>query len=303
MRVGFIGLGQMGANMAARVLQGGHEILVHDLDKSRSVGLLAAGAAWVDRPSACAAGADIVITSLPGPKQCEQVLRGADGLLLGIEPGAIWLEMTTNRPQLVVDLAAEMKSRGASTLEAPVTGAVDGARKGKLTIFAGGDVDILLRATPVLETMGRVIPCGPIGTGNVTKLVTNLLWFIHATALGEALVLGKKAGVELGTLWEAIKSSVGDSFVARHDAPSIFAGHYDPSFSLDLCVKDLTLTMEIAEGAGVQIELGQLVKNRFEHACKQFGGSSAELLVVKLLEDATAVNLRLAGDWPKHWEA
>jgi 3-hydroxyisobutyrate dehydrogenase len=303
MRVGFIGLGHMGGNMAARVLQGGHEVVVHDLDKSRAAGLLAAGATWRDRPAACAAGADMVITSLPGPKQCGQVLRGVDGVLAGIEPGAIWVDMTTNRSQLVRDLAAEMTGRGAATLEAPVTGAVDGARKGKLTIFVGGDVDTLARATPVLETMGRIISCGPLGTGNVTKLVTNLLWFTHAIALGEALILGKKAGVELGTLWEAIKSSVGDSFVARHDAPSIFAGHYDPSFSLDLCVKDLTLTMEIAESAGVRIELGQLVKERFEQARRQFGGTSAELLVVKLLEDEAGTDLRLVGNWPKHWEA
>jgi 3-hydroxyisobutyrate dehydrogenase len=303
MRVGFVGLGHMGENMAARVLAGGHDVAVHDLDRSRSAGLMAAGATWSDHPAACAAGAEIVITSLPGPSQCEQVVRGSNGVLSGIGRGAIWVDMTTNRGQLVCKLASEMKARGAATLEAPVTGAVDGARKGKLTIFVGGESDVLAHANPVLETMGRVIVCGPLGTGNVTKLVTNLLWFTHATALGEALVLGKKAGVELGVLWEAIKSSVADSFVARHDAPSIFAGHYDPSFSLDLCVKDLALIMEIAKSANVPIELGQLVKDRFERARQEFGGASAELLVVKLLEDEAGTDLRLAGSWPKHWEA
>jgi 3-hydroxyisobutyrate dehydrogenase len=117
---------------------------------------------------------------------------------------------------------------GAALLDAPVTGAVDGARRAQLTLFVGGEGARIGASRAMLKAMGRVIHCGPLGTGLVVKVVTNMLWFIHAAALGEGLVLGVKGGVATETLWEAIKSSVGDSFVARHDAPSILAGHYGP---------------------------------------------------------------------------
>ena len=160
--------------------------------------------------------------------------------LQNLKHGAIWVDLTTNRKELVLELSKQAPT-GVSVLDSPVTGAVDGARNGKLTLFVGGDKQSLDRVKPILENLGLVIYCGPLGTGNVVKLVTNQLWFIAAAAIGEGFATGIANGVELGTLWGAIKESVGDSFVARHDAPSIFAGHYDPSFSLELCLKDLGL--------------------------------------------------------------
>ena len=136
---------------------------------------------------------------------------------------SLWVDLTTNRNTLVHELAAEAPA-GVTVCDSPVTGAVDGARHGRLTLFIGGGTNDVARARPILEHLGAVIHCGERGTGNAVKLVTNQLWFIHAAALGEGFALGMANGVELGTLWEAIKNSVGDSFVARHDAPSIFAG-------------------------------------------------------------------------------
>jgi len=187
-------------------------------------------------------------------------------------------------------------------LEAPVTGAVDGARLGKLTFFVGGDTDVIERVRPYFEIMGKLIVCGPIGTGNVVKLITNQIWFINAAAIGEGLVLGKKAGIDLAVVWEAMKNSVGDTFVARHDAPSIFSGDYDPSFSLALCCKDLRLLKELGEELETQMDMTLLARDKFEEAKETFGGDAAELHVCKLVEDASNTDLRLDGDWTKHWE-
>jgi 3-hydroxyisobutyrate dehydrogenase-like beta-hydroxyacid dehydrogenase len=151
--------------------------------------------------------------------------------------------------------------------------------------------------------MGRVIRCGQLGTGNVVKLVTNYLWFAHAAVLGEGLLLGKQAGVSLEVLWDAIKRSVGDSFVARHDAPSIFAGHYDPSFPLALCLKDLALCEDIARRHGVPTPVGTVVADRFHKAAASYGEDSGELHVAKLLEDAAGADLRMDGNFTPHWEA
>jgi 3-hydroxyisobutyrate dehydrogenase len=144
---------------------------------------------------------------------------------------------------------------------------------------------------------------GAFGAGTVTKLVTNQLWFIHAAAVGEALVLGKACDVDPLKLWTAMKSSVADSFVCRHDVPSIFAGHYDPSFSLDLCCKDLALIVELAESKGTHSDLTKLSRSKFELARMKYGGSAGELHVCKLIEEAANLNLRVFGDWPDHRKA
>lgn len=297
--IGFIGLGTMGGAMALRLRRAGYPLLVCDRDAAKTEPLKAAGARVAATPADCAAGCEVLITSLPGPPQCEAVMATAGPAL---QPGALWIDTTTNRRALVLSLAEGLARRGIATVEAPVTGAVDGARQGRLTLFVGGQEKAVARAEPLFAHLGRVIRCGALGGGNPVKLVTNLLWFVHAAVLGEGLLLGKLAGVELGTVWQAIKDSVGDSFVARHDAPSIFAGHYDPSFSLDLCLKDLGLTLELAGELGLPLPLGQAAEARYAAAKAQYGGGAGELHVARLLEDAAGSDLRLAGDWTPHWE-
>ena len=191
---------------------------------------------------------------------------------------------------------------GVDVVDSPVTGAVDGARNGRLTLFIGGADAPVARATAIIEELGTVIACGELGTGNVVKLVTNQLWFVAAAALGEGFAVGMSHGVELPTLYRAITESVGDSFVARHDGPSIFAGHYDPSFSVDLCLKDLGLLHELQSDVATPLLLTDAARAAFQDAGERYGGDVGELHVAKRLEDDTGLSFRMDGDWTPPWE-
>ncbi len=302
MRIGFIGLGTMGGAASRHLMRGGHQLSVCDLQRERANDHVAAGATWAATPREAADGAEIVFTMVFGPKQIEQVMRGQDGLLSALKPGQIWVDMTTNRPDLARELASEVKVLGAQAIDAPVSGAVDGASTGNMPQFAGGDEATVERVRAVMELMGPLYYMGPNGTGSVTKLASNQLWAIHATAMGEALVMAVKSGVELPRAWEAVKIGASASWCLHHDAPSIFAGHYDPSFSLDLCQKDLELIVEACDGAGTEAPVTRLVRDRFLMARETYGGDKGELHVVKLEEDAADVLLRMDGDWIPHWE-
>lgn len=290
--------------MATNLVKAGYSVTVFDLNPERMTALVGEGAKGADNVSGLVQSADVIITSLPGPKQVKSLVEGEEGLLSQLQQSSIWIDMTTSDPEFVRELEGQVKVKGASMLDAPVTGAVDGARKGELVYFVGGDRTTFEDCLPLLEVMGRkIFHCGAIGTGNVVKLVTNQLWFINAAAIGEGLLLGVRGGVDALTLWEAIKSSVGNSFVAEHDVPSIFAGHYDPSFTLDLCIKDLNLIDGLGRSLQVPIRLTQRAHEIFEDARVAYGGSSGELHVAKLLEEATGTSLRVEGNWVAPWEA
>ncbi len=300
MRIGYIGLGSMGGPMARNLAKAGVDITVYDLDAAKIEVAVAAGAKAAASGAAVAAASDILFTSLPEPRH---VAATVPPLIDVMPEGSVWVDLTTDDLHLVRQIAEQAAARGVAVLEAPVTGAVDGARLGRLTFFVGGDAALVERVRPYFEIMGTPIACGALGTGNVTKLITNQIWFVNAIATGEALVLGKKAGVDPLVVWDALKHSVGDTWVVRHDVPSIFAGHYDPSFTLDLCCKDLRLLDEIGEATGTTMDMTRLARAKFEAARSEFGGSSAELLVVKQIEDASGTDLRVAGDWVPPWEA
>jgi 3-hydroxyisobutyrate dehydrogenase-like beta-hydroxyacid dehydrogenase len=290
----------MGAAMARNLVGAGHDLVVYDLEPDRIEAVVRDGARAANSGQELAGEVEVLFTSLPGPRQSAAAMPGLIGAL---RRGAIWVDMTTNDRELLLELARRAGRRDVAVLDAPVTGAVDGARRGQLTIFVGGSEQVIERVRPFLEVMGQIIVCGALGAGNVVKLVTNQIWFINAAAIGEGLVVGKKAGVDLLVLWDAIKRSVGDTFVARHDVPSIFAGHYDPSFTLDLCCKDLGLIEALSQATQTQIPMTACAKDRFEAARKAYGGDQAELLVCKLIEDASGVDLRVDGDWPNHSQA
>lgn len=299
--IGFVGLGNMGGPMAKRLVAAGFDVHVFDIDQAALDEAVAGGATAVPDAASAARVADLFFTSLPRPDHVESVMVDS-GALAELKPGSLWADLTTNRKEFVAELA-ERAPDGVAVVDSPVTGAVDGARNGALTLFAGGADDDLDRVVPVLENLGRVIRCGPLGTGNVTKLVTNQLWFIHAAALGEGFALGMANGVKIDVLWDAIKDSVADSFVAHHDAPSIFAGHYDPSFSLDLCMKDLGLTMELASNVGTDLPMTERANETFARAAERYGTDVGELHVAKRIEDDAELSFRLEGDWLPHWEA
>lgn len=299
MKIGFIGLGNMGQPMALNLVKAGFDVTVFDLAPDRLAPAAAAGAAVAASGEAAAASADVLFTSLPEPRHSRAAMPT---LIEAMRPGSIWVDLTTNDRQLVLELAARAQARGVDTLESPVTGAVDGARLGKLTLFVGGEAAVIEQARPALEALGKLIACGPIGNGNVVKLITNQIWFVNAALIGEALALGKKNGVDLLVLWEALKNSVGDSFVVRHDVPSILAGHYDPSFSLALCCKDLRLIAALGDASGTQLDMTRAAQAKFELARQTYGDAAAELLVAKLVEEASDVSLQVDGHWTKHWE-
>ncbi|ESX71675.1 hydroxyacid oxidoreductase [Mesorhizobium sp. LSHC414A00] len=299
--MGFVGLGNMGGPMCLRLLAAGHSVIAFDLNRDALDKVVAGGAKAASSARECAAGAQIFLTSLPRPDHVETVMAGENGALQNLELGSIWIDLTTNRKDLLIRLAAEAPE-GVSVVDAPVTGAVDGARNGRLTLFVGGDNASFGRVEPVLKNLGMVIHCGMLGTGNVVKLVTNQLWFIAAAAIGEGFATGIANGVELGTLWGAIQNSVGDSFVVRHDAPSIFAGHYDPSFSLELCLKDLRLIQELNRNVRAAMPMTTAAEGAFALAASRYGAGAAELHIAKRIEDDAGLSMRLQGDWIPHWE-
>ncbi|MFK0008925.1 NAD(P)-dependent oxidoreductase [Paenarthrobacter sp. NPDC090520] len=297
--IGFIGLGNMGGPMCHRLAEAGYEVHAFDLDNTKLDEAVAHGAHAASSAADAASKADILLTSLPRPDHVEACLRGG-GVLKALRPGSIWVDLTTNRKELVAELAAEAPE-AVTVVDSPVTGAVDGARNGRLTLFAGGADADLQRVAPILGTLGTVISCGELGTGNVVKLVTNQLWFIHAAAIGEGFALGMQHGVALDVLYSAIRQSVGDSFVASHDAPSIFAGHYDPSFTLNLCLKDLGLIGELQD-ALPELPMTDAARYAFARATERYGSDAAELHVAKHIEDDAGLSFRLDGEWTPPWE-
>ncbi len=302
MKVGFIGLGNMGGAAARNIQRAGYDLVVHDIRKDAAEKLVDQGASWADTPAETINQADIVVTMVFGPKQIEQVVRGEHGLLSGDCRHKVWIDSTTSSPMLMRELAAEFEQAGGLPVDAPVTGSVDAAIRGDMIMFVGGTDAAIANALPILEVMGEIRRVGQYGNGYVAKLVNNQLWKIHAAAIGEAMVTAKKAGLEPDVWWAAMKGGAADSFVMQHDVPSIFAGHYDPSFRLALCLKDLGLIDELVKQMGTRSELTQATYARFREAAERYGDNAGEMTVCRLIEDDAGVELRVEGDWLPPWE-
>ncbi len=292
-KIFFIGVGNMGNPMAVNLVKAGYEVSVFDVARTKADNLVALGAKWVDSIAAGASQADVVMASLPGPVQVRDVMLGEHGVLAHVKAGTTVIDTSTSAVELVRELVALAQTKQVDFLEAPVTNAVDMAALGRLSIFVGGDAACFEKHKPIFEVIGeKIFHVGQPGNGATIKLLTNLLWFVSAAAIGEGLMLGAKAGIPLHTVWEAIKSSAGNSWVAEHDVPSIFAGHYDPSFSLALCCKDLGLINDIAKSQGYELPMGGMAQSLFQQAMKTYGPDAAELHVVKLLEERVGHMLR-----------
>ena len=291
--ISFIGVGNMGQPMAKNLLKAGYQLTVYDLDVTKCETLKTLGAQVAKNMVDAAKDADVLMLSLPGPTQVSQVMLGESGALSQMRPGTCVIDTTTSSVALVQQLVTTASSLQIDYLEAPVTNAVDFAALGRLSIFVGGAKEAYEKHLPIFKVVGeKIFHVGKAGNGATVKLLTNLLWFASAATIGEALMLGAKADIPLPTVWEAIKSSAGNSWVAEHDVPSIFAGHYDPSFSLALCCKDLGLINDIARTQGYELPMGSYVHSLFEKAMSVYGESAAELHVVRLLEDKVGHYLR-----------
>jgi 3-hydroxyisobutyrate dehydrogenase-like beta-hydroxyacid dehydrogenase len=291
--IGFIGVGNMGNPMAANLIKAGYPISVFDRDAHKAKNLVALGASLAPSIVELGKHSQVVICSLPGPAQVKEVMFGEEGLISAMKSGTTIIDTSTSSVELAQELTKLLEQKNVGFLEAPVTNAVDFAALGKLSIFVAGKQSDFDRHKPIFEILGeKIFYVGKPGNGATIKLLTNLLWFTHAAVIGEALMLGAKADIPLEIVAQAIQSSAGNSWVAQHDIPSIFAGHYDPSFSLALCCKDLDLVNQIARSQGFNLTMGQFVQKLFEEAKATYGESAAELHVVKLLEDKVGTYLR-----------
>lgn len=289
----FIGCGNLGGHLAGHLARAGFAVTAHDRDGSAEGLLREAGAAWAGSVAEAAAGADVLVTCLPSPAASEAVLDEALPLLA---PGATWIEVSTLGREDILRLAARAAEAGVETLECPVTGGVHLAARGEITVLAGGPEALVARHLPVLEAMGaRVIHLGPLGAASVIKVITNMLAFIHLLADGEALMLARRAGVDLGRAWEAIAASSGTSFVHETEGQLVLNGSYDVAFTMDLALKDLGFAMDFGREFGVPLALAALTEQTFRQGHAAYGGQAQSTEIVRLLEDALGTDLRAPG--------
>jgi 3-hydroxyisobutyrate dehydrogenase len=295
-RLGFVGLGNLGRHLAASLLRAGFPLTVHDLRAEAAEPLVAAGAVRADSPRAVAEASDAVFTCLPTPAAVADVVAGSMGLLEGLRRGGTWIESSTNDGHEVQRLAALAAAVGVHCLEAPVTGGVHLAATGEITVLVGGDAEVYAAHAPVFAAIGgKVFHVGPLGSASTIKVITNLLAFVHVVAVGEALMLARRAELDLAQSFEVIRASSGTSFVHETESQVILNGSYDIGTTIDVACKDLTLALELGREHGVPLELGELVERSFVRARERYGGQAWSTMVVKLLEDDLGVDLRAPG--------
>jgi 3-hydroxyisobutyrate dehydrogenase len=258
MRVGFIGLGTMGASIALNAIKGGFALTVHDVRKAAGEPHVKAGATWADTVEDAGRDADVVLTSLPGPKEVQAV---AQGLIQVMRPGTVWFDLSTNSPTVVRELHAKFAQKQVSVLDAPVSGGPSGAKSGKMALWVGGDEAQFERCRAVLDAVGdQVIYIGAIGAGSVAKLVHNCAGYAMQLALVELFTMGVKAGVEPLPLWAAIRQgALGRKRTFDRIGDQFLQGKFDPpNFALALAHKDVTLATELAREIGVPMRLASL---------------------------------------------
>jgi 3-hydroxyisobutyrate dehydrogenase len=296
MKVGFIGLGNVGGKLAGSLLRNGYDLTVRDLDRELAQSFLDKGAQWADSPKELAEKVDLVITCLPSPAACSQVMEGEDGLIHGLTEGKIWLEMSTTDDAEVKRLGALVESTGALAMDCPVSGGCHRAATGNISIFAGGARAAFERVLPVLSTLGRrVLHTGEIGSASVLKVMTNYLATTNLCSLAEALIVCKKAGLDLGTTYEAIRISSGNSFVHETESQLMLNGSRNVNFTMDLVIKDVGLFDTLAQQLGVQLEISPLVLDIFKDGQARYGAREWSTNIVKRLEEACDVEVRAPG--------
>ena len=299
MKVGFIGLGTMGASMASNLQKGGHELVVNDVRREAAAPHLAAGAVWADTPCQVAEAAHVVFTSLPGPVEVEAVAIGPNGLIEGMRPGGALFDLSTNSPTLVRRLEAIFKDKGFHVLDAPVSGGPKGAKSGKLALWVGGDRQVYDRYKPVLDAIGdQPYYVGPIGAGSVAKLVHNCAGYAMQTAFAEVFTMGVKAGVDPLTLWKAVRQGAGGrrrTFDGLAD--QFLPGTFDPpAFALKLAHKDVSLATALAREVGVPMRLANLTLEELTEALNRGWAQRDSRVAMLLQEERAGVQIAVPAD-------
>ncbi len=293
MHYGYIGLGNLGINCAGCLRKAGLDVTATDLNKSLAEPIQSLGCNWADDAISVAKVADHVITCLPSPAVTAKVL---DEILPHMKSGAHWIEMSTLGRDDVLEMAQKASAHGVRMMELPVTGGVHLAAQGKITMLAGGDKDMFDLHLPAMQAMGdQVFHMGPLGSAAIIKVITNMLAFIHLKACGEALMLAKRGGLNLGQAWHAIKASSGNSFVHETEGALVLNGSYDIGFNMDLVLKDLGFAMEFGKEFEVPLDLASATRQSYVAARAAYGGTAESPMVVKLLEDLLQTDLRAEG--------
>ncbi len=296
MKVGFIGLGNVGGKLAGSVLRNGFELYVRDLDKNIAQPFLDKGAHWADSPKAMAEEVDVVITCLPSPAASAAVMEADDGILAGLSKGKIWAEMSTTDEAEVKRLGEKVAALGAEPVDCPVSGGCHRAATGNISIFAGCERDTFDRLLPLLTAMGRrILHTGPLGSASVLKVLTNYLATANLITLSEALVTAKAAGMDLGTTYEAIRISSGNSFVHETESQVILNGSRDINFTMDLVSKDIGIFQAIAERAGVPLEISPQLIEIFKDGEERYGPREWSPNIIRRLEEATGLDITAPG--------
>jgi 3-hydroxyisobutyrate dehydrogenase len=296
LRVGFIGLGNVGGQLAGNLLRHGVALTVRDLDEQRVAAFTARGARSAATPRALAESVDLIITCLPSPVISAAVLEAPDGVIAGLTPGKVWLEMSTTDQAEARRLAARVEQQGASAMDCPVSGGCHRAATGNIAIFAGGPRATFERVLPVLAILGqRILHTGPVGSASALKVLTNYLCTVHLVALCEALTVAKVAGLDLNTAYEAIRISSGNSFVHETESQVILNGSRDINFTMDLVIKDVGLFDTMARELEVPLELSPLVLEIFRDGVRRYGPREFSPNIIRRLEEPLGVQVLAKG--------
>ena len=296
MKIGFIGLGNVGGKLARSLLRNKFDLTVRDLDAKLTKEFSNLGASVADTPKELAQNVDLIITCLPSPDVCSQVMESENGVLKGLSKNKIWLEMSTTDSTEVKRIGNLVKTTGAIPLDCPVSGGCHRAATGNIAILVGGEKNAFKKILPVLSAMGnKILHTGELGSASILKVITNYLASVNLVSIGEALTVAKKSGMDLKIAYEAIKISSGNSFVHETESQVILNGSYNISFTMDLVLKDMGLFNDLSIKNNIPLELSPLVLKIFKDGQKKYGSRAWSSMVVKRLEDACNINLRAEG--------
>ena len=292
MKVGFIGLGNAGGKLAGSLIRNGYDLTVRDLNKEFVNKLVERGANRGRSPKEMAEHCDVMITCLPSPKVCSEVMESKDGVLAGLSKGKIWLEMSTTDEAEIRRIGALVDAVGALPIDCPVSGGCHRADTGNISIFAGCKREAFELALPILTTMGRrVLHTGDLGTASKLKVMTNYLATVNLTSIVEALTTMKALGMDMNVTYEAIKASSGNSFVHETESQVILNGSRDISFTMDLVSKDIGIFNELARRRGLDLEIAPLIVDIFKDGEKRYGPREFSPNIIKRLEERANVEV------------
>ena len=296
MKVGFIGLGNVGGKLAASLLRNKFDLTVRDVDGNLTKSFENKGAKVVSNAKELAQNVDLIITCLPSPEICAEVMEGENGILDGLSENKIWLEMSTTDEAEVKRIGEKVLEKKAIPLDGPVSGGCHRAATGNIAIFVGGDRYAFEKILPVLSIMGRkILHTGELGTASILKVITNYLASVHLVALGEAWTVAKKSNLDLSKTYKGIAVSSGNSFVHETESQVILNGSYNINFTMDLVLKDTGLFDELAKKLNTSLEISPKVVEIFKDGQTKYGSRAWSSMIVKRMEDMNKINFRASG--------